>query len=250
MRVASYLPAMVFWRVQQIESRRSQMDYTSSAQGHPTVTQLLADGVVIANAVERTTWSARTVQSMICSECGMERCAAGGWISPRAADAAILWLPAFEEMAGGARDAAEYRPPEYFERGIPLFAEPAVTGLLGLAGGSLHALPRLRGSELILAMQWTAPVGILGKFPGDVRLRHDDVLAVSSGEREVRIREVERVLRASAVNDAVTLRALQPDEEPIVLYLDAPGHPAWSPLAIVDREPALHLDGLVAQSVA
>ena len=45
---ASYLAAMVFWRVQQIESRPSQMDYTSSAQGRPTVTQLLADGEVIA----------------------------------------------------------------------------------------------------------------------------------------------------------------------------------------------------------
>lgn len=244
---------MVLWRVQQVGSRESQIDSTSFAQRRSTVTQLLGDGVVIANAMESTTWNGRIVQAMVCTECGIERCAAGGWISPRAVDGAVLWLPAFEEMAGDAPLAREYRPPEYFERGIPLFFEPSVTALLEQVHGfpAVAELFRLRTNELTLAMQWTAVAEVLGTFPGEVRLRHEDVIAVSHGEREMRIREVERLLREGAAASAVvTLRALQPDEEAIAFYLDAPGHPAWSPLAIVGGEPVLHLDGLVAQRTA
>src|SRR5688500_13788287 len=108
---------MDFWRVERIELSRSDADYTSSGEGRPIVTELVADGVIVANAMDRTTWNARSVQAMLCTDCGMEGCAPGGYVSPRAIDGSVLWLPAFEEMT----ESGAFVPPQYFARGIPLF---------------------------------------------------------------------------------------------------------------------------------
>jgi hypothetical protein len=235
---------MALWRVQQIEVRRSEVDYTSSGQGRLVVSQLFADGELIANALARTEWGASSVQAMVCAECGIEGCAAGGWISPRRSDGWVLWLPAFDEMAESARDAHDYRPPACFARGIPLFGKGVAAALRGLP--ALREPPALRTHELIRAMQWTAPARVFGTFPDDVRLRRDHVLAVSSGERETRLQELERLLEEGLRDtDGVTLRELEPNDESVVFWPDAPGHPAWSPLVLTDGKPTLHLDGLV-----
>jgi hypothetical protein len=45
------------WRVSALETRRAAMDFTSSGQGRPTMSQLVFDGAVVANAIELTDWS-------------------------------------------------------------------------------------------------------------------------------------------------------------------------------------------------
>jgi hypothetical protein len=235
---------MDFWRVERIALSRSEADYTSSETGRPIVTQLLADGAIIGNAMDRTRWNARVVQATLCTDCGMEGCAPGGYVSPRALDGSVVWLPAFDEMT----ESGAFEPPEYFSRGIPLFTGPSISALLVHLTGlpPIGDLPPLRANELLLLLQWMAPAEILGVFPREVRLRRADVLAVSSGERDARIGELERLLcEASAEHADRMMRARRPDEDPVVFYLDAPGHPEWSPLALVDGEPALHLDGFV-----
>lgn len=238
----------MLFRIKHLESRRVQVDYRSADLGRPTVTQLVADGEVLVNAVHSDTWSTDPTQVMVCAACGIERCEAGGWVSPRRASGVVLWLPAFSSMAESEADAVEYRPPTYFStRGVPVFDEQLFAAASPRPRGlwTPTDLPALRSNELVLAMQWIAPGQILGTHPGPVAVREADVLAVSSGEREARLRELATLLAGALRSlEPVALRALGAADEPIVFHLDTPGHPAWSPLAIVDGAPRLHFEGL------
>ena len=224
------------------------MDFSSSAQGRPTVTQLLGDGEVLANAVEYASWSDRRVQPIVCAACGIEGCEPGGWVAPRATDDAVLWLPAFDDMDEELGN--ERGPPDYFaKRGIPLFGHELASELCRLVAGfpSCSELPTLSWREAVLVMQWMAPRKVLGAFGAAVRARSDDVVAVSSGERDRRLQELERLLgRELATGGDARWRAREPGDEVIEFYLDGPGHVAWSPLAVVAGAVTLHVDGLVA----
>lgn len=236
------------WRVKHLETRRAVADYTSSEQGHRAVTQLVADGEVIANAIESTTWTQGSVQVVVCAQCGFEACAPGGWVAPRRAGSSVLWPPAFAEMRDDGDDAGEHRPPDYVRRrGIPRFDEPRAATLCASLPGApdVAQLPPLRSDELALAMQWTAPGEILGAFPGPVVLRAPDVVAVSSGDRDACLRELAALLsRACSESAPATLRPWNEGDERIEIFLDTPGRPMWSPLARVGSVLRLHLDGV------
>lgn len=186
------------------------------------------------------------MQPIVCTGCGIEGCAPGGWVAPRAAGDRILWIPAFDEMGDdfGRRERA---PPSYVStRGVPTFADAAATALAeAVAAAALDAIEPLRSRELALLLQWLAPAEVLGATPPPA-VRAADLLAEASGERERRSSALADLLDGARADVPVSFRPLRTGDELVTFFLDAPGHVEWSPLVLVGGEPALHLDGLVA----
>ncbi len=87
-----YFAGMDLWRVKRVEARQAVLDFSSSDLGQARVTQVVADGVVIANAREHTRWTERASQVQVCEECGVERCTPGGWVAARRAGDVVLWI--------------------------------------------------------------------------------------------------------------------------------------------------------------
>lgn len=241
---------MSLWRIRDLTSRRVQADYTASEQGRPFVTELLGDGEVIANAIERTPWAGTQVQAVICTHCGFEHCAIGGWVSPRRFADLLVWLPVFDAISSEGDDCNEYAPPPYFTRGMPVFGPLVLPILEQRIGTPIASSPRTSLREVARTMQWLAPGHVLDVPQSFVRLAAEHVLASSTGDRHSLAQELQRLLDHAASTDAAaSLRPRREDEEVIELYLDLPGHHAWSPLALVDGRPALHLDGLVVAPI-
>lgn len=238
------------WRIDQLVSRRSQMDFTSSGQGCPTVTKLVADGELIANAVEYVTWSDSLVQVEVCPECGCERCAPGGWIAPRFSGELLLWMPAFDAIAQSELGPDEFLPPAYVaRRGIPCFGSEALAALARQIPGlvSESETRTLTRRELALGLQWTAPLRLLGDPSGAPALRREDVLAVSAGDRGDVLDDLERLIHEAMANDdAITFRPGR-EGSPVELHLDAPGHPSWTPLVLIDGKKKLLFGSLIAE---
>lgn len=238
------------WLVQRLDVERAVLDFSSSGQGPRTVTQLVADGVVVANATELTSWSGPSSQVEVCDSCGYEGCAPGGWVSVRQAGDVVVWIPAFGELARGDRDGDELAPPAYLkQRGLPCFAGDVAVAL-ERAVGSRRPFPPLTRRELALAFQWVAPAGILGAFPEQPAIRRSAVLAVSSGDRAAVLDRLDALLAGAWADDAPVQLERLSSAEPVELYLDMPMHPGWSPLAIVDRRAALCVGDRVASSTA
>lgn len=237
---------MNLWRVEQVEPARAVLDFSSSGQGHRTVTQLVADGEILANAIEFTTWSAGSTQVEVCSECGVERCASGGWVAPRRSGEHLVWLPAFDELA---EDDAEFGPPRYFaERGLPVFEPPAAGRVAATVGVAFQELRALSYREVALLLQWTAPGRLLGLPPAPPRVRREDVLAISSGDREEILGRLDELLAVALRSDAeVVLQSLSDATEPVGFFLDLPGHPEWTPLARFYDRLELRVAGLVVR---
>ena len=87
---------MDLWRVERVETRELECSFAGPASA--TVTQLVADGEILADAVEYPRWRVDPVQVELCAECGVAGCAPQGWVRPRRAGDRLLWLPAFDEL--------------------------------------------------------------------------------------------------------------------------------------------------------
>lgn len=83
----------------------------------------------------------------------------------------------------------------------------------------------------------------VGAFRGT---RYVSAFARSSRSREATARSLRDVSCTGPTEKDAVMRPLVPGDEPVEFYLDAPAHPAWSPLVLVVGEPRLCLDGLVA----
>ncbi len=214
----------MLWRIRHLEIDRVQGTYS----GPKDMIEFVADGVVIFHAVPMT----ESAELFGIIECN---------VTPRVAGEFLVWFPSLERMVDHL-----LIPAYVSERGIPVFDTSATATLRRLIP-ALSKIPPLRSRELMWATQWTAPANLLGTFPDAVRARTEGVLAVSHGDLKERLRELTCFIeRAIAANAPVTLRELSASDERIEFYLDAPGHPTWSPLAMVDGEVQLHFNGFVA----
>lgn len=229
-----------------MEPQRAMVDFSSSEQGRPTVTQLTGDGEIFANAIEFTTWSADPVQVEVCSECGVERCAPGGWVALRRSGDRVIWLPAFDEMA---EDDAEFGPPRYFEeRGVPIFEPEPAKALAEAVGVTLDEVRPLESRDVAHLLQWAAPGQILGVAPAAPQVRREDVLAATSGDCDDALKHLDELLAAAIASETGVMLEEPPDgAEPISFFLDLPGHPEWTPLIRTDSRLELSVERFIAR---
>lgn len=228
------ITGVAMWRIDSFESRRVRLDFSSSGQASPDVTQLVADDVVFANAVELTDWSEMArLQVLICESCGFEHCEPGGWLCPRSAGGYVVFVPAFAAMLEGESESTEYGPPPYVTtKGIPL-CDPAAYATLRERCAGLPAqeqLPRLNGIDLLRSLQWEAPMRVLGRFPVIPEVRRGLVLASSDGDAGVLVSRLSRLLNEVGEMNSVALRPALANERPVTLYLDGLAAPEWAPI--------------------
>lgn len=230
------------WRVKQISTRKVGLDFSSSGQGTRHVTQMVADGTILTNALELTDWSQRSVQLIVCSQCGTEHCEHGGWVSPRWTGSHVILLPDFARMADDQWALNDYRPPDYFgSRGIPVLPDVLAKTIPALPWP--HELPLITGQELVHAIQWTAPWNIVGRFLDLARVRREDVIATSEPDLPSAIDRFERALaRMASSADEILLDTRGDGALPVSFYLDDPGATEWVPGFSLGGEIALALD--------
>jgi hypothetical protein len=223
------------WRVRQLERWRATLDFSSSGQPSRDVTQLSADGLLFANAVELSDWSERRIQLIVCQDCGIEHCQPGGWLAARRAGTDVVLPPVFADMLEGESGRTEYAPPRYTtDRGVPFFDENTYPSL-GRYGAEIPVaqdLPALTGTEFVRCLQWDAPVRVLGSFPDEVALRCDCLLAISEGDLAERVEALQATIHQLLAAEAVAFRPIPPGTTTRTFYLDGRGTPAWPAMAV------------------
>ena len=244
------------WMPDSLCSRQTTLDFGASGQGQRRVTQIVADDVVLLNAVELVEWNSDSVQLILCDQCGFTHCSPGGWVAFRAAGEYVIIAPAFDRLMGRRDpDWSEYRPPDFLKmRGNVLLDRPRYESLRECVPSLPVAseLQRLRCDELVHLLQWEAPYRLLGDPQQRVAVRRELILAASEGAAEdwaVRIQGLMNRLQERQVPAVV--RPLSADDHVVDLYLDTPEFSTWSVLANADSEDGVLLPpGLVAVAMA
>ena len=232
------------WQPSHFTTRRTTLDFSSSDGGTTVATQLLADGELIANAIELIDFSDDPVQVTVCEECGHTDCQPGGWVSFRRCGPNVLVLPAFAAMAKNER---EYAAPIFLQnRGLVLLAEPMFSILRSFAKDlpPIDQLAPLSAREAVLAYQWQAPGPVLGKFPSPPALDPALVLATDPGEPGEQVQRLNLLLAKMFACD-VPVHPTNPYAT-VTLYLDLPGYPAWQALSGGDRLALVLGEGLLS----
>jgi hypothetical protein len=218
------------WTVSAIETRKVRMNFTSSGQGRPVMTELLLDGTIIANAIELTDWTEGPVQIEVCGSCGYVHCASGGWVSVKRLGKGIMILPAFDAMA---KNSAEYSPPEWMARSGPALISEILAESLRIAAPGLPEISRLMPvtqTDAVLMIQWSAPFGVLGRFPETPSIVLGKVSGVSKRPISEITRELDALLRKTLSNQPVVIRLRESSEQDFSLFLEPPDFPEWSPV--------------------
>ncbi|MBK8015202.1 MAG: hypothetical protein IPK13_28165 [Deltaproteobacteria bacterium] len=239
------------WIPTTIETREAILDFTSSEQGWPRVTQLFVDSLLFANAIGLTSWDADAFQPLVCEACGIEGCEPGNWLVARRAGAFAVLLPDFPAMLEDENDATEHAPPAYIRtRGALVLGRDEYHRFRSLASGAreFERLPGLRGNEARRLLQFEAVHNMLGRFPGDVSVRDDHAIACSDGDLTERMRELVELLQGLGDHQPVRLRPASNEAVPVVFYLDDATATEWSPISIEkDRMVLLAAPGLVVE---
>ena len=137
------------WLVERIFKKAATLDFSSSGQASPRVTQVFFDDHLFANAVEFTSWEAPSFQVSICEACGTEHCQSGGWLQPRTLGAYHAFVPRFGDVRStDPWDAAEYAPPYVVQRfGIPVLDGARLAALAAIIPDLLSPAPPLSSAE-------------------------------------------------------------------------------------------------------
>ena len=129
---------------------------------------------------------------------------------------------------------------------VGLFEPDAARPVVEMMSRELDALQPLTLRDVALLLQWTAPGGLLDAAPTPPRVRREDVLAVTSGDRDETVDALDALLSAASASESpVVLREAAEGHERTGLFLDLPGHPKWSPLVRVAERVELALGDLV-----
>lgn len=233
-------PEPPIWTVSAIETRKVRMDFTSSGQGRPVMTELLLDGTVVANAVELTDWTEGSVQIEVCGSCGYVHCASGGWVAIKRLREGIMILPAFDAMK---KDSVEYSPPEWMARAGPALIGEALVESLRIAAPELPEVSRLMPvtcADAVLMIQGSAPFGVLGRFPEAPSIVLGKVGGVSKRSIGEITGELGTLLRRTSSDQPVVIRARESSEQDLSLFLEAPDFPEWSPM-VEGNDQRVHL---------
>jgi hypothetical protein len=111
------------WQIRNFKIKTAVLDFSSSRQPNPQVSQLFAGGVQLMNALELMDWQDQEqTQVLICEACGIVHCRFGGWVSFRRSESLVFMLPTESFLTGDEDDIREYEPPAYLKKqGIPCF---------------------------------------------------------------------------------------------------------------------------------
>lgn len=228
------------WTVSAIETRKVRMDFTSSGQGRPVMTELLLDGTVVANAVELTDWTEDPVQIEVCGSCGYVHCASGGWVSIKRLGEGMMILPAFDAMA---KNSVEYSPPEWMARSGPALISEILVESLRIAAPELPEISRLMPvthADAALMIQWSAPFGVLGRFPETPSIVPGKVCGVSNKSISEITGELDCLLCRTLSNQPVVVRTRESNDQDLSLFLESSDFYEWSPM-IEGRDQRMHL---------
>jgi hypothetical protein len=234
------------WRIENPELRRGTLDFRSSEQGWREVTQLFADGIQLANALELIDWSGDDSQVLICEACGMEGCERGNWVRIRRSDSMVLILPAFDYIwAERDDDNTEHYPPRYLQtHGVAYFERSSFEDLRLKHDGfpPFDVIQPLTMREATLIFHLEAPAAVLGP-PPQVRVRDELIVGASEGSAADHVKQLEAViLRQYQDESPAILHPLLASEVPLSIYLDASEFVDWKALLFDGSEYRLVID--------
>lgn len=221
---------MSLWTVETVEFRARELDFSSAGGGKHATTAVIADDTEIVNALDLVDTTEDPIALIVCGHCGTPGCAGGNRVQVRRFGDGILIMPAFDAMAAGDWELAEYGPPSYLSRrGAALFRGRSLAKLERRIPffADLDRWPPLIGRDAARLIQWDAPARALGTFPDKPRLRSELIAAAATGT----VPEAEAALAATLERFATDARPVQPlPGEPVTFYLDQAGFPEWAPL--------------------
>lgn len=239
------------WEITNPEIRKTKLDFTSSGQGFREVSQLVAEKIVLMNALELTDFDDEKTQFLICEQCGTIHCEAGNWGILRKSGELVLMIPAFEEIENAAEgfSETEYAPPLYFkEKGIPFFRLEIYENLqtLQAAFPPVENIKPLQMREAVRLVQMSFPMRVFGT-PPEIKLdaeKTKNIVAASNGESEQILQKLEAVLRRDYENRSpAILRPPASGDEVVSLFVDEFEFADWRALVRSNNETHLILDG-------
>jgi hypothetical protein len=233
------------WQIKNPEIKLATLDFSSSEQGKPQVSQLFSDGIELINALELVNWDSEDTQFLVCDACGQTQCKSGDWVSIRKSNSLILILPASEYVWGEKREKGEYTPPYYLRKKGVAYLDHATYETLRSKHSSfppVDQMRRLNMREATLLFQWDAPSRVLGEPPA-VRVRRDIIVGSSEGDHVEYLKQLEITLqRQYKENSNAVLRPVSDSEQVISFYLDAEEFIEWKALVFDDSTYRLLVD--------
>jgi len=234
------------WMPKSFAEREAVLDFTSSSGDRPTVTQVLADGLLLANAIEFTEWNSEIFQLLVCEHCGIVHCEPGNWVAVRSAGEYVLMIPAFSELLASQDNWAEYQPPSLFtERGSIVLDAQRYDSLRTIVSSlpSTSSITPLKSAELMRLVQWEAPRRVLGELRGNPVVERDAIVAASDGEVEAWLDVLEQITDRMSTDDTpVTLQPIGGEHEVVELYLTTAESPPWKAFVRVGDQCGYYLE--------
>lgn len=230
------------WHIKNPEIKKSVLDFTSSAQGHFEVSQIIYENSVLMNAVELMDFDDELIQLIICDHCGTVGCQSGNWVRFRKSGDFILLTPDFERFEQDDWSENEFSPPDFYDKfshnrkaGTPYFDLKTYENLRKSFPNfpSFEEIKDLKMREAVRIFQQSAPFQLFGE-PPEVSFnsaKRKLVVGASEGDANEHLQTIEAVLRENYENDSATLiRKRLPIEEVIYIFLDADEFIDWQAL--------------------
>lgn len=241
------------WHIKNPEIRKTTLDFTSSGQGKPEVSQLVYENTMLMNAIEYIEFNEDSfinfgentdaVQVIICDHCGETQCSSGGWICLRKSGDFVLLIPAFELIEEDDWNETHYTPPNFYDKNthkrkkdIPYFDLETYKQLRKEFPKfpKLEEIKHLKMSEAMRLVQFNMPLRFFGT-PPEIFLstvKKNLVVGASKNEAFEHLERIEKILKRNYKNDLPALiREPFEDEEIIYLFLDTSEFIDW--LALV-----------------
>jgi len=233
---------MIF-EVENIQAKDVIYDFSSASLGELKTKSIYVDEFELFNNISSLDFALEAFQAMLCRSCGIENCAPGSWVSFRKFRNQVLIVPAVNLMREGNYEMTEYGPPNYiYQKGTLAFSRENYDLLRKLTSRfpKYDTVKKLSDQEMLGCHQLSVPGRIFGELGGIPILRKDVILAVSEGELEDQIANLELALQKAYESGKATNE--RDVSQPIEFYLDLPGFPTWSGMAIRKGNPDLILN--------
>lgn len=158
------------WIVKDLGTEPRSYDFAPSGQRRHDDVALLADGRTLANMLGKVDWRSDRVQLELCTDCGREGCALGGYVALRRIGDSVVMIPSVHGYSGDEAnwERVQYAAPDLLRTyGAPLIAGAEWQRLRQLQPGvpARDDLKRLRWAEARLLAQFEAPQALFGR-PG------------------------------------------------------------------------------------
>jgi hypothetical protein len=225
------------WHIKNPEIRKATLDFTSSDQGKPEVSQLIYDNSILMNAIEYIDFDEDAVQIIVCDHCGITQCSSGNWVCFRKSGKYILLMPTFKEIEEDSWNMTEYASPTfkdtpYFDLKTYESLRKQITNL-----PNPKQIKSLKMSEAMRLVHCNFPFRFFGEPPTIFIQPNKWNLAVGASEGEVKehLETIENILKENYENNSPALiRKPLPNEKIIHIFLDANEFIDWQ--AIVENK--------------